>query len=419
MKKATPRSPAGGLTAALAVLLLAGATARAADTMPGDKPAFKAEELEQLLAPIALYPDDVLSQILMASTYPLEVVQAERWVKANKDLTGDALTSALEAQGWDPSVKSLINFPTVIAMMSENLDVTVKIGDAFIAQQQEVLDTVQKLRAEAQKTGNLKTTPEQTIVIQQQGPTQVIVIQPTNPKIIYIPTYSPIVYYAVWPYPAYPPVVYYPPGYVVRPGYAFAAGVAVVWLGATPGAIAIGIATASTSTSIRTSISTPISTAADTRPSCIPASPSTSTAPAPSSIIPPTARAWRIKIRPRQPVRPRFDDTGHAGAEAYRGRPDTGTNGANNGGFGGSGVGNPARPSGGTVGSGGSGFGSGASPRPSPTVSTPTARPSVSTPAARPSAFQGIDSGGGAVQSQSQPGSSSLGSSRSSSSGRR
>jgi len=112
----------------------------------GDKP-FKQEELDQLLAPIALYPDSLLTQMLMASTYPLEVVQADRWTKQNKDMKGDALAKALEAQPWDPSVKSLVNFPQVLAMMSEKIDWTQKLGDAFLAQQKDVMGTVQNLRA--------------------------------------------------------------------------------------------------------------------------------------------------------------------------------------------------------------------------------------------------------------------------------
>ena len=217
----------GSVVAVLAVLLLAGAMALATDLAPADKPAFKAEELEQMLAPIALYPDSLLTQMLMASTYPLEVVQADRWVKQNKDIQGDALTKALEAQNWDPSVKSLVNFPPVLAMMSEKLDLTVKLGDAFIGQQKDVLATIQKLRAKAQETGNLKTTDEQKVVVEQQGSTQVIVIEAANPQVVYIPTYSPTVYYATWPYPAYPPAPYYPPGYVAGKAVTFGVGLAV------------------------------------------------------------------------------------------------------------------------------------------------------------------------------------------------
>src|SRR5215475_7500246 len=128
---------------------------------------FKPEEIEQLVAPIALYPDSLVAQILMASTYPLEIVQADRWVKANKTLQGEALTAALEAQNWDPSVKSLVNFPQVLAMMSEKLDLTQKLGDAFLAQQKDVMDAIQRLRAKAQAQGNLKTTKEQNVIVEQ------------------------------------------------------------------------------------------------------------------------------------------------------------------------------------------------------------------------------------------------------------
>jgi hypothetical protein len=185
---------------------------------------FKAEELEQFLAPIALYPDSLLTQILMASTYPLEIVQADRWAKQNKDMKGDALTKALESQPWDPSVKSLVNFPQVLAMMSEKLDWTQKLGDAFLAQQKDVMDTTQKLRKKAHAEGNLKTTKEQVVKVEKE----VIIIEPANPQVVYVPTYSTTVVYGTWPYPAYPPYPYYPPGYAPGAGlFGFGAGVAV------------------------------------------------------------------------------------------------------------------------------------------------------------------------------------------------
>jgi uncharacterized membrane protein YgcG len=190
----------------------------------GGKPAFKQEELEQLLAPIALYPDSLLTQILMASTYPLEVVQADRWAKQNKSMKGDALAKALEAQPWDPSVKSLVNFPDVLTMMSDKLDVTQKIGDAFLAQQKDVMNTIQKLRAKAQASGNLKTTKEQVVKVEKE----VIIIEPASPQVIYVPTYNPAVVYGTWAYPAYPPYPYYPPGYAAAgAAFSFAAGAAV------------------------------------------------------------------------------------------------------------------------------------------------------------------------------------------------
>lgn len=201
----------------------AGSAAAGAKSGAAEKPTFKQEELDQLLAPIALYPDSLIAQILMASTYPLEVVEADRWVQKNKALTGNALTGALEQKDWDPSVKSLVNFPQVLSMMSEQLDSMRKLGDAFIAQQKQVMDTVQKLRAKAKAAGNLETTKEQTVIIKEEARTQVIVIESPSPEVIYVPTYNPTVVYGAWWYPAYPPRVYYPPGYV--------AGVAAVSFG--------------------------------------------------------------------------------------------------------------------------------------------------------------------------------------------
>jgi hypothetical protein len=191
---------------------------------PQGTPAFSEAELEQILAPIALYPDDVLAQILIASTYPLEVVQADRWAKQNKGLKGDSLTAALEKQPWDPSVKSLVNFPQVLSMMSEKLDLTEKLGNAFLAQQPDVMKAIQKLRAKAQATGNLKSTKEQKVVVEKET----IIIQPANPEVVYVPTYNPTVVYGTWPYPSYPPAYYYPPGYVAgAAAFSFLAGAAI------------------------------------------------------------------------------------------------------------------------------------------------------------------------------------------------
>ena len=191
---------------------------------PAGPPVFKQEELDQMLAPIALYPDSLLAQIFMASTYPLEVVQADRWAKQNTTLKGDGLTAALEKQPWDPSVKSLANFPQVLTMMSEKLDWTQKLGDAFLAQQKDVMATVQTLRKKAVEAGNLKTTSEQQVIVEKET----IIIQPASPQVVYVPTYNPTVVYGAWPYPAYPPAPYYPPGYSAGTVLlAFGAGVAV------------------------------------------------------------------------------------------------------------------------------------------------------------------------------------------------
>jgi hypothetical protein len=184
---------------------------------------FKQEELDQMLAPIALYPDALLAQVLMASTYPLEVVQADRWAQQNKELKDDALAEALENQEWDPSVKSLVQFPDVLAMMGEKLDWTQKLGDAFLSQEEDVTKTVQNLRKKADEAGNLKTTQEQVVKVEKE----VIIIESASPQVVYVPVYNPTVVYGTWWYPHYPPYYYYPP-YYPRPAlYGFATGVAI------------------------------------------------------------------------------------------------------------------------------------------------------------------------------------------------
>jgi hypothetical protein len=199
----------------------------------GGKPVFKQEELDQMLAPIALYPDSLLAQVLMASTYPLEVVQASRWAQQNKDLKGDALTAALERQEWDPSVKSLVNFPQVLDMMSDKLDWTQKLGDAFLADEKAVSETIQKLRAKADAQGNLKTTEQQTVIVEKE--TQIIRIEPASPQVVYVPTYNPTVVYGTWWWPSCPPYYWPPPPYYY-PGGAVAAGVIGFGLGVAVGA---------------------------------------------------------------------------------------------------------------------------------------------------------------------------------------
>jgi len=182
-------------------------------------PALSAEQLEQLVSPIALYPDPLVAQILMAATYPLEVVEADRWLQipANTALTGDALTAALQQQPWDPSVKSLVPFPQLLHMMDNNLDWTEQLGDAFLAQQADVMDAVQRLRQRAEAAGALASTPQQTVSTQDQE----IMIEPANPDIIYVPAYNPWCVYGPWPYPAYPPFYFGSwPGYCV-PANAF------------------------------------------------------------------------------------------------------------------------------------------------------------------------------------------------------
>jgi uncharacterized membrane protein YgcG len=196
--------------------------------------ALRQEQLEQLLAPIALYPDALLAQVLMASTYPLEIVQAARWLKANPKVTGKALEDAMQKQRWDPSVKSLTAMPQVLEMMDAKIDWTQKLGDAFLAQQAQVMETVQTLRGKASAAGNLKSTPEQQVSTVQEGGKTVIVIEPANPQVVYVPTYDPTIVYGAWPYPAYPPYYYYPPYYPGGGMFWFGTGMligAAIWGG--------------------------------------------------------------------------------------------------------------------------------------------------------------------------------------------
>ena len=211
------------LALALALLPIAFGTALAEDEQ--QQPLLSAAQLDQLVAPIALYPDPLLAQVLMASTYPLEVVQADRFAKAKKGLKGDKLTQALDKQDWDASVKQLVSTPTVLAMMSDQLDWTEKLGDAVLAQQADLMDAIQRLRSQAQSNGKLKTTKQQKVTVNQEANKQVIEIEPASPEVVYVPYYNPSVVYGSWLYPDYPPYYYPPPaGYVV--GGAIATGLA-------------------------------------------------------------------------------------------------------------------------------------------------------------------------------------------------
>jgi len=168
---------------------------------------FAPDQLEQMVAPVALYPDSLLTQIFMASTFPIQIVQAARWLEKHPGLKEKALEDALKPETWDASVKSICGFPDVLKKMNENLDWTQDMGEAFMAQRSEVLDAVQRMRGKAYESGNLKTTPQQTVT---QQPDKIIVIQPSNPEVIYVPQYSStVVYGSAWAYPTY----YYPPAY--------------------------------------------------------------------------------------------------------------------------------------------------------------------------------------------------------------
>jgi hypothetical protein len=206
----------------LVLLLVVPAGGFAQDTASAP-PVFRQEELDQMLAPIALYPDSLLVQVLMASTYPLEVVQAARWVNQNPNLKDNDLADAMEQKNWDPSVKSLVNFPSVLAMMNDKLDWTQNLGDAFLGQKDQVMATVQDLRAKARARGTLKTTPQQVVVVEEES----IVIEPADPQVVYVPVYNPTVVYGPWWYPAYPPYYYHPPGYAVVSAGFISFGIAV------------------------------------------------------------------------------------------------------------------------------------------------------------------------------------------------
>jgi len=173
-----------GLLWVIIVMLAIPPGIMAQDTEETVQPAKLAkEELAQMLAPIALYPDSLIADILMASTYPIEVVESERWIKQNKNLKGDELDTALQEKTWDSSVKSLCHFPDVLYAMSDNLERTTKLGDAFLSQQDDVMDTIQELRRAAQEQGNLKTTKEQNVIVEQE----VVRIEPSDPQVVYVP----------------------------------------------------------------------------------------------------------------------------------------------------------------------------------------------------------------------------------------
>ena len=191
----------------------------------------KPEQLEALVAPIALYPDELLANVLAASTYPLEVVQADRWLKARKTLKGDALKKEVEKQSWDDSVKALASTADVISMMSDKIDWTKNLGDAVLAQQPDVMDAIQRLRSKAYDNKKLVTTKQQKVIVQTQESKQAIVIESADPNTMYVPYYDPAAVYGTWPYADYQPYYFgYPPyigAGVIAAGLAFGAGWAI------------------------------------------------------------------------------------------------------------------------------------------------------------------------------------------------
>ncbi len=185
------------------------------------------EQLQQLVAPIALYPDSLVAQILAASTFPEQVVQADRWVQANPDLKGQALGQALDQQPWDPSVKALAAFPSVLGNMDKNLSWTSSLGDAYYNQQQDVMNAIQVMRQKAEQAGNLKTTPQQTVTNDDYGD---INIAPAVPDVVYVPAYDPwLVYgYPILPWPGW---YEYPGIWWGGPYLSFGIGFGIGWFG--------------------------------------------------------------------------------------------------------------------------------------------------------------------------------------------
>src|SRR3989454_483438 len=190
-------------------------------------PKLASGEVDSLVAPIALYSDPLLAQTLAASTYPLEIIQLQQWMDRNKNLKGKALADAVAKQPWDPSVQGLVEFPDVVTRMADNIQWTTDLGNAFLAQQSDVMGAVQRMRAKAQGTGNLKTSAQQKVETQTvEGGKQVIVVQQANPDVVYVPSYDPEVVYGP-PTPAYPYYPYTYPGYVPGTALAWGAGIAL------------------------------------------------------------------------------------------------------------------------------------------------------------------------------------------------
>src|SRR5580704_3709532 len=193
--------------------------APAAGSTEQDAPNLSPDQLDSLVAPIALYPDPLLAQVLAASTYPLELVQLKQWLEKNKALKDKALADAVQKQPWDPSVQAMAALPDVVKRLVDDIQWTAELGNAFLAQQSDVLDAVQRMRKKAQEKGNLKSTEQMKVETKVVENKQVIVVEQSNPQVVYVPSYDPVVVYGAPAYP-YPPIYYPPPGY-------YAAGMAI------------------------------------------------------------------------------------------------------------------------------------------------------------------------------------------------
>ena len=216
-------------------LLVSGSPMLIGQTAPAAAPqtsSIPAEQLEALVAPIALYPDKLLAQVLVASTYPLELMQLQQWLEKNPDLAKDQkkLSEKIAKQPWDASIQAMAALPDVVKWMAGDIQWTTDLGNAFLAQQQDVMNAVQKMRGVAQEKGTLKSNEQQNVQTQVVESKSVIVIEQSNPQVVYVPSYNPTYVYGAMPYP-YPPI-YYPP----YSGAAFAAGAIGYGVGVAMGA---------------------------------------------------------------------------------------------------------------------------------------------------------------------------------------
>jgi hypothetical protein len=197
-----------------------------------DAPSIPKEQLDSLVAPLALYPDGLLGQTLVASTYPLEIIQLQQWMDQNKNLKDKALADAVEKQHWDPSIQAMSAFPEVTQRLAANIQWTTDLGNAFLAQQADVMDAIQRMRGKARSNGALESNAQQRVETRVvEGGEEVIVVDPVNPQVVYVPSYDPVVVYGEPVYP-YPPIYY--PGY--RPGMGLVFGTGII-LGAAWGGI--------------------------------------------------------------------------------------------------------------------------------------------------------------------------------------
>jgi hypothetical protein len=196
-----------------------------ADSAQPAAPPIPPDQLDSLVAPIALYPDPLLAQVLAASTYPLEIIQLQQWLSKHKDLKDQALVTAVEKEDWDPSIQAMAGLPDVVKRLADDIKWTTDLGNAFLEQESDVMDAVQRMRQKAQSAGNLKSGEQQKVETKVVESKQVIVIEQANPQVVYVPTYNPVVVYGPPVYP-YPPIYYPPPGYYAA-GLAISFGVGV------------------------------------------------------------------------------------------------------------------------------------------------------------------------------------------------